>query len=141
MPLIILLIVALVVGYLIARSRASKAIDKTATDAYTTSKGFVEKTSDRLRGRPSNDQLKAWVAGAGASYFQSEFMDWLAALSKEQAQSFTAALTDHMASLGYNLQDLVEGKLQTELDKVSRYASAIEAYSQVYRQARATTSA
>ena len=141
MTLIILLLIAVVVGYLIAHSRASKAIDKTASDAYSTSKDFVGKTSDRLRGRPSSDQLKAWVAGAGAAYFQPEFKDWLTALSKEQGQAFTGALNDHMASLGYSLQDLVEGKLQNEPGKVSSYASTIDAYSQVYRQARATTSA
>ena len=136
MQLIVLLLIAVVVGYLISRSRASKAIDKTASDAYTASKGLVSKTSDRLRNRPSSDQLKAWVAGAGAEYFQPEFKDWLAALNKDQAQAFTGALTDHMASLGYSLQDLVEGKLQNDPAKVKTYAGAIETYSQVYRQAR-----
>ena len=136
MQLIVLILIAVVVGYLIARSRASKAIDKTASDAYTASKDLVSKTSDRLRNRPSSDQLKAWVAGAGSEYFQPDFKDWLAALNKEQAQSFTSALTDHMASLGYSLQDLLDGKFQNESDKVKSYAGAIESYSQVYRQAR-----
>lgn len=135
MPLIILLAVAVVAGYLIARSRASKKIDETAASAVTTTKTAVTKTSDRLRGRPSSEQLNTWASGAGAESLSKEFVEWFDGLSAEDASSFTSALTDHMNGLGYNLKDLVEGKLADQPEQVKTYSQAITTYSQTYRQA------
>ena len=55
MPLIILLVIAVVAGYLIAKSNASQKIDETAASAYNTTKTAVNKTVDRLRGRSSDE--------------------------------------------------------------------------------------
>lgn len=52
MQLAILLLIALVVGYLIARSRWSKAIDDTASDAAKSTQSFFEGVGNRIRGKP-----------------------------------------------------------------------------------------
>lgn len=135
MPLLILLFIAVIIGYLIARSRASKKIDETAASAVSTTKSVASKTTDRLRGRPSSDQLKGWAAGSGAEYLSQDFRDWLASLNQDDTRSFTVALNDHMSGLGYNLKDLVEGKMQDQPEHVKTYAEAVDAYSQTYQAA------
>ncbi len=135
MQLIILIAIAAVAGYLISRSRASKRIDETAASAASATKSAVTRTSDRLRGRPSGEQLTSWASGAGAEFLPQEFIDWLAGLDQEQLNAFTGALTDHMNSLGFGLKDLVEGKLAEQPEQVKSYSEAIAAYSQTYRQA------
>lgn len=135
MQLIILIAIAAVAGYLISRSRASKKIDETAASAASATRSAVTRTSDRLRGRPSSEQLKSWATGAGAEFLPQNFIDWLAGLEQERANAFTAALTDHMNGLGYGLKDLVEGKLDDQPEQVKAYSEAMAAYSQTYRQA------
>jgi hypothetical protein len=137
MPLIILLAIAVVAGYLIAKSRASKKIDDTAASVVSTTKTAVTQTSDRLRGRPSGEQLESWASGAGAEYLPQEFIDWLAGLSKEEANTFTGALTDHMNGLGFSLKDVVDGKLADQPEQAKTYSETIAAYSQTYRKAHA----
>lgn len=136
MTLFILLVIAVAAGYLIAKSRASKTIDETAASVVSTTKTAVSQTSDRLRGRPSAEQLKSWASGAGAEYLPQEFIDWLGALNQEDASEFTNALTDHMRGLDFSLKDLLDGKLADQPEKVKTYSETIAAYSQTYRQAK-----
>lgn len=136
MPLIILLAVAVVAGYLIAKSRASKTIDETTTNVVSTTRTAVSQASDRLRGRPSAEQLKNWTASAGSEYLPKEFTEWLAGLSKEEADAFMNALTDHMNSLGFSLKDLLDGKLADQPEKIKTYSETIAAYYQTYRQVK-----
>lgn len=136
MPLILLLAIAVVAGYLIAKSRASKTIDETAASVVSTTKTAVSQTSERLRGRPTAEQLKTWANGVGSEYLPKELTEWLAGLNKEEASAFTNALTDHMNSLGFSLKDLLEGKLADQPEKVKTYGETISAYYQTYRQAK-----
>ena len=136
MTLFILLVIAVAAGYLIAKSRASKTIDETAASVVSTTKTAVSQTSDRLRGRPSAEQLKSWAGGAGAEHLPQEFIDWLGALNQEDASEFTNALTNHMRGLDFSLKDLLDGKLADQPEKVKTYSETIAAYSQTYRQAK-----
>jgi hypothetical protein len=56
MQLFILLLIALVVGYLIARSRWSKNIDDTASTAAKSTQSLFERTRDRLRRKPKETE-------------------------------------------------------------------------------------
>ena len=131
MGLIILILIAFVVGYWLARSRASQTIDSTAEKAVNTTRSVVTTTSDRLRGRPSGIQFKAWVAGSGAEHLPDEFKDWLAGLTEDDAQLFTNHLYEYLRGLKLDLKALLEGKAAD----VDNYAQAIVAYSQSYRSA------
>lgn len=51
MQLFLLLAIALVGGYLLAKSKLSKTIDGTANSAVKTSKDLAGKASNRLRGK------------------------------------------------------------------------------------------
>jgi CHASE3 domain sensor protein len=129
--LIILVIIAFVIGYWLAKSRASQTIDDTAEKAVNTTRSVVTSTSDRLRGRPSSVQFKAWAAGSGAEYLPDDFKNWLAGLSEDDAQAFTNALNDYLRGLKLDLKALLDGKVAD----AGSYAQAIVTYSQSYRSA------
>ncbi len=62
MQLFVLLAVALIGGYLLAKSRVSKNIDDTANSAVSSSKSLFSKTSDRLRGKSTKSAPQGEIA-------------------------------------------------------------------------------
>ncbi len=140
MELIIFALIAGVIGYAIAKSRFSKPIDSAAGAVSSGTKDVAGKAAGWWqttlgRGKTGNEFV-AWVAGSGASLFPDDFKTWVAGLSPQEAEDFTRALDKYSASLGYNLQDLVEGKLANQAMIVPVFTEAIVVYSGAYRKSR-----
>lgn len=140
MELIILLLVAGVAGFLLARSRFSKPVDE-ATDKVTdTTKDYADRTEGWFRSRFGRDRkvepFRAWAAGAGAVYFQEDFKSWLAGLSPEEARDFTNSLDKYARGLGYDLNQLVDGSMNAQPAKMQVFTEAVVIYSSAYRKAK-----
>ena len=151
MELIIIAIIAVVIGYLFAKSRFSKPIDNTASKVGSTSKDVAVKvgsTSKDVVGRAtdwwstsigkgtSGNEFVAWVNGPGAKNFSDDFKNWLSGLSTQESTDFTRATDKYMSTLGYSLQDLVEGKIENDPARMQVYVEAVVVYSGAYRRSR-----
>ena len=140
MALIILLIAAVVVGYFLARSRYSKAIDDTTDKVTTTSRSWADRAGGwvqtRVLGRKSADPFREWAAGPGAESLPDDFKEWLSGLSDEEAEEFTRSLDNYSSSLDYSLTTLEEGGYDGKPALMEVYVEAIVIYSQEYRKAR-----
>jgi len=140
MELIILLLVAGVAGYFLARSRFSKPVDN-ATDKVTeTTKDYADRTEGWFSSRFGRDRkvepFRAWAAGAGATYLPEDFKSWLAGLSPEEARDFTNSLDKYARGLGYDLNQLVDGSMNAQPAKMQVFTEAVVIYSSAYRKAK-----
>lgn len=144
MWLILLLVAAGIGGYFFARSRFSKPVEDTASKVGNVT---VEATKDYTgkantwwqnqfgKGK-ATDPLRAWAAGAGASQLPEDFKSWLAGLTDDEARAFTISLYDYGKSLGYDLDKLVDGSLDSKPALMQVYVEAVVIYSQAYRKAK-----
>lgn len=140
MALIILVIVAVVIGYFLARSRYSETIDETAEKVSTTSRSWADSAGEwvntRVLGRKSAEPFKEWAAGPGAEQLPDDLKEWLEGLSDEETTKFIRSLDQYSASLGYSLNELVEGDYDGKPAMMQVFVEAIVIYSQEYRKAR-----
>ena len=140
MALIILVIVAAVIGYFLARSKYSDSIDETAGKVSTTSRSWADSASGwvntRVLRRKSAEPFREWAAGPGAEQLPDDFKGWLEGLSDDEATEFIQSLDEYSASLGYSLTDLVEGSYDGKPAMMQVFVEAIVIYSQEYRKAR-----
>lgn len=140
MELLIFILIAGVAGYFFARSRYSKPVDEAASKVAATTQDYASQTSRWSRGlfnrTTKAEQLRAWAAGPGASNFPEDFKVWLAGLTKEEADQFTRSLDSYASGLGYDLDKLVKGELDSQPTRLQAFTEAIVSYSQTYRKTR-----
>jgi hypothetical protein len=140
MALIILVIVAVVIGYFLARSRYSDTIDETAEKVSSTSRSWADSAggwvNTRVLRRKSSEPFREWAAGPGAEQLPDDFKEWLEGLSDEETTEFIQSLDKYSASLGYSLDELVEGGYEAKPAMMQVFVEAIVIYSQEYRKAR-----
>lgn len=143
MELVILLLVVAIIGYFLA-IRYSHRVDKAAADAAqkatVTTKNLVDKSKSGAKASPVKSKttipFKAWATGPGAPDLPDDFKTWLAGLSDPDAETFTRALQQYAASLGFKLDQLVNGELENNLPLKQAFLDAIVLYSQVYRKSQ-----
>lgn len=136
--LIVILIVAGVAGYYLARSKYSKPVDEAASKVATSSQDYASRSGRWIRGlfsqRSKAELLRAWAAGPGAPHLSEDFKTWLASLTPEEADKFTRALDSYSSGLGFNLDKLVKGELDAQPARLQAFTEAVESYSQTYRR-------
>lgn len=140
MDLIILILVFAVLGYLVGVSRFGKQVDR-ATEQLTQNTGkmagnFGNRWKSLFKRPDAGEVFRKWVAGSGASLFPEEFKTWLKELSPQEAREFTAALGEYSNSLGFKVNELVEGGLDREPILRQVFVEAIVVYSSAYRKAK-----
>jgi hypothetical protein len=141
---ILLLVAAGVGGYFFARSRFSKPVEDTASKVgnvtVEATKDYTGKANSWWQNQfgkgKATDPLRAWAAGAGASQLPEDFKSWLAGLSDEEARAFTISLYVYGKGLGYDLDKLVNGSLDSQPALMQVYVEAVVIYSQAYRKAK-----
>lgn len=140
MALIILVIVAVVIGYFLARSRYSDTIDETAEKVSSTSRSWADSAggwvNTRVLRRKSAEPFREWAAGPGAEQLPDDFKEWLEGLSDEETTEFIRSLDKYSASLGYSVDELVDGGYDGKPALMQVFVEAIVIYSQEYRKAR-----
>ena len=140
MALIILVIVAVVIGYFLARSKYSDSIDETTEKVSSTTRSWADSAggwvNTKVLGRKSAEPFQEWAAGPGAEYLPDDFKEWLKDLSDAEATDFIRALDEYASSLSYSLNDLVEGGYDGKPALMQVFVEAIVIYSQEYRKAR-----
>ena len=140
MTLLLFIIIAVIVGYFLARSRYSQSIDDTVSKAATSSRSWTGRADEwwqsNVRKRSLAAPFKAWAAGAGADLLPQDFKSWLAGISDQELKDFTQALDSYSSDLGYSLKDLVDGKYANQPALMSVFVEAIVVYSQEFRKAK-----
>jgi hypothetical protein len=140
MYLLLVVIMAGVAGYFFARSKYSQPVDEAASKVAATSQDYARDASRWTRGlfnrRPKAEQLRAWAAGPGASRLPEDFKTWLAGLTAPEADEFTRALDGYASGLGYDLDKLVKGELESQPARLEAFSEAMVSYSQTYRSTR-----
>jgi hypothetical protein len=140
MYLVVFLILAVVVGYLLAGSRLGRRVDKTTSSLTKTSQSWADAVESRWRAlfsrRSRPEAFRDWALGDGSSQFTREFRDWLADLSAGESQEFCLALADYAKGLGFSLNELVDGGLDQDPFMRQVFVEAIVVYSNAYRKAK-----
>lgn len=140
MTLLLFLIAAGVLGYFIARSKYSQNIDDAAGKVVETSKSWTKQAEgvwhSKFRKGTYPKDFRSWVSGPGEGYFPNSFRSWLNELSEDEAKDFTSSLNTYSNSLGYNLNNLVEGEYDKKPALMQVFVEAVVVYSQEYRKAR-----
>ncbi len=140
MYLLTLVIIFGLLGYVVATSRLSEKVDKTADKVVATSSNLVGRVDNRWSSmfgrRTSVNSFRAWAAGPGKSLLPEDFRKWLNGLSNYEAQEFTQALDLYANSLGFKLDQLVQGGLDHDPVMRQVFVEAIVVYSPAYRKAR-----
>lgn len=138
--LLIIVLIAGIAGYYLARSRYSKPVDEAASKVAATSQDYARQTSrwtrSLFRRSSTAEQLRAWSAGPGAPLLPDDFKVWLAGLTQQEADEFTRAAQSYAASLGYDLDKLVKGELSEQPARQESFVEAIVSYSETYRKTR-----
>jgi hypothetical protein len=140
MQLFIVVLIAGVAGYFLARSQYSKPVDEAASKVAATSRDYASQASGWARRNFSRqskaEQLRAWAAGPGASHLPDDVKTWLAGLTPKEADEFTKSLDSYSSGLGYDLDKLVKGELDSQPAQIQVFTEAVVVYSQAYRKAR-----
>lgn len=140
MQLFIVMIIAGIIGYLLAGSRYGERIDQTTDSVSQSSRGLVERTRSWWRnlfgGASREVTFVSWATGAGADHFPEAFTEWLKGLSPEEAVRFTNSLSAYAEGLNYDLDDLVSGELENKPALMQVFVEAVVVYSNEYRKAQ-----
>jgi hypothetical protein len=140
MDLIILVLVFAVLGYFLGVSRFGKQVDRAAGRLTLTTGKVADNLESRWKSlfkRPQPAEVfRNWVAGAGTGLFPDEFKAWLKGLSQQEAREFTTSLGEYGRSLGFSLQQLVDGGLDQEPILRQVFVEAVVVYSSAYRKAK-----
>jgi hypothetical protein len=135
MYLITLVIIFGLLGYVIATSRLGNKVDRTAGKVSATYQ-IEDRWKGLFRRRISPNAFRVWAAGPGKSLLPEDFRKWLNGLSEQEAQEFAQALDLYANSLGFKLDDLVQGGLDQDPIMRQVFVEAIVVYSPAYRKAR-----
>lgn len=140
MYLILLLIVFLVLGFFLSRSRFSNSIDGSTKKAANTTRVLAVRNknwwSARFGRRRGNHSFIEWVNGRGGKYLPGEFTSWFFTLSERQTENFVSTLADYMLGLGFELRKLSDGSLDNKPALLQIYVEAVVIYSNAYRKAK-----
>lgn len=138
MSLIVLLVLAVLLGYWLARSQTGERLNQRAGDLSEQVRATGSRTSawvgQRLGLSRKPRSLRTWAAESPE--LPEEDRSWLASLDDEQAAAFALALSNHAETLGLDLTRLFSGKLDTDDQQRKVYVEAVSIYSQAYRKAR-----
>jgi hypothetical protein len=138
MSLIILLVLAGLFGYLLARSQAGERLNQGANDLVGQARTWGNRTAaglgERLRLSRKPPGLRGWAAGSPD--LDEGTRRWLAGQTEAEAAAFAAALDNHAESLGLDLNRLFSGMLDSDDQQRKVYVEAVSIYSQAYRKAR-----
>ncbi len=144
MDLLIVLFIAGIAGYYLSKSRYSKNIDATTAKVATKSEDLVDQTKGWWRKRFGKEKGKnafiCWATGPGSAYFPEDLLTWWRGLSTDEADHFTRALSSYAEGLGFELDELVSGKMDSRPALLQVFVEAIVVYSHEYsitRQAQA----
>ena len=138
MELFLILILAVGIGYLFARSKYRKNVDTAVDKVTTSSKSYSSKATDWWRRRfgKKSDPFRAWATGPGAPYFDDTFKTWLVGLSEEEAKAFSKSLEGYSSGLGFDLSKVEKGELDKQPALMQVFVEAVVVYSGAYRKAR-----
>lgn len=140
MQLLILLVIAGVGGYFLARSRYGKTIDETTQKVASSSESLIDRARSWWRSRfgrkqPQNAFL-AWATGSGAGNFPEDLRIWWQSLSPDEGEQFTRSLSSYAEGLGFHLDELISGSMDAKPALLKVFVEAVVVYSQEYRKAR-----
>jgi len=140
MTLLILLLVAAVIGYLLAQSRYREQIDAAAGRVETTSLSWAERAEGwwqmKVMGRPAADPFRTWAAQEDDPKLPVDFRKWLASLDDEGLTEFVQSLDGYAKGLGYSLTKLASKGYDEDLATKKALVNTIVVYSKEYRKAR-----
>lgn len=138
MSLIIMLVLAGLLGYWLARSRAGENLNRRASDLADQAREAGSRSSawigQRLGLARKPRSLRTWAAESPD--LSEDVRVWLVSLNDEEAAAFTLALNNHAETLGLNLARLFSGELDDNDEQRKVYVEAVSIYSQAYRKAR-----
>lgn len=138
MSLIILLFLAGLLGYLLARSQTGARVDQRASDLAEQARGLGSRTGmwvgERLGLARKPRSLRQWAA-ASPDLPEDDRL-WIVGLTDEGAAAFALALNNHADSLGLDLARLFSGELDSDEQQRKIYVEAVSIYSRAYRKAR-----
>lgn len=140
MYLILLLVVFLLLGFLLSKSKISGNIDRSAKVVTGKTRDLAARYKDwlsvRLGSRRKGLTFIHWVKRNGGNYFSEEFTSWLNEISEVERQKFVTALGDFMQGLGYDLKKFDDGSLDNKPSLLQIYVEAVVIYSNAYRKAK-----
>lgn len=138
MSLIILLFLAGLLGYLLARSQTGARVDRRASELAEQARGLGSRTGtwvgERLGLSRKPRSLRQWAAESPD--LPEDDRRWVAGLTNEEAAAFALALNNHADSLGLELTRLFSGDLDSDEQQRKIYVEAVSIYSRAYRKAR-----
>jgi hypothetical protein len=139
MQLLILLFIAGIIGYFLARSQYGKKIDETTLKITSLSEGLIDQTRDWWRRRFGKKQRNItfldWATGSGAVYFPDDLRIWWQSFSPDE-ESNLPDLNSYADSLDFHLEELVSGGLDTKPALMKVFVESVVVYSHEYRRAR-----
>jgi hypothetical protein len=140
MDLLIVLFIAGVAGYYLSKSRYSEHIDSTTAKVATKSEDLLDKTKGWWRrrfrkGKQQNDFI-GWATGTGAVYFSEDLCVWWQSLPPNEAEQYSQALRSYAESLGFHVDELIKGEMNSKPALLQVFVEAIVMYSNEYRVAR-----
>ncbi len=139
MYLFTLALLAGALGYLLATGSFGRRFDEQTHKLRSTSPrytGMIERRWKALFRRSDVDTFRAWALGLGAKLLPADFRQWLSGLSTEDAEQFQRSLDEYANSLGFNLDELIDGGLDHDPRLRQVFVEAIVVYSPAYRKAR-----
>jgi len=140
MELFILVLAFALVGYLFGSSRLGKNADRAAERAALVSQSWAERLGSKWKstfsGKSMSEGFRRWVSKQPAEAFPENERIWLNDLSDRELREFVKSLTEFGNGLGFNLNTLVEGGLDSQPRMRQVFVEAISVYSSAYRKAR-----
>ncbi len=118
MYLLTLAILSAALGYLLAIGRFG---------------GLPRRVWSALRRR---DAFRQWALGPAARWWPADFKHWLADLSESEASDFHHALDEYARSLGFQLDQVMDGSLDRTPRMRQVFVEAVVVYSPAYRKVR-----
>jgi hypothetical protein len=128
MELFIIILLAVIAGYMLAGSRLDQWLGNRSTDVKTW-------YQDRFQRGKVVDSFRIWVAGPDGDSLSDEFKIWLAGLTDEELGAFLHALSAFLKDLDYDLTALLSGDLNDQPGHKQAVLNAIMDYSHSYQDA------
>lgn len=98
--------------------------------------GTIERRWKALFRQADVDTFRAWALGPGVKLLPADLRQWLSGLSAEEAGQFQRSLDEYAGSLGFDLDELIDGGLDHDPRLRQVFVEAIVVYSPAYRKAR-----
>jgi len=128
MELFIIILLAAVMGYILAGSRLERWLgDRNAN--------FKDWYQDRFQRGKIVDSFRTWVASPDGELLSDEFKMWLGGLTEDELGAFLHALSAYLRDLDYDLNHLLSGELNDQPGRQQALLNAVMDYSRSYRDA------